>query len=75
MAGRKPTYIAYAVKDVPEGSDADTGPWREIGAAWKSHGRDGREFLSVALDAVPAPGFRLVLATPKEKDRDSGGGR
>ena len=72
MAGNKPAYIAYAVREIPEGSDAETGPWREIGAAWKARGRDGREYLNVTLDAIPAAGFRLVLATPKERDSSTG---
>ena len=59
---KKPTHIAYAVRDFEKDGKADAS-WNRIGAAWLH--KDGKGF-DVTLEAVPVNG-RLVLRlnTPK----------
>jgi hypothetical protein len=57
---KKPTLIAYSVKD-REGQKAI---WTRIGAAWPHGTGNG---LSIQLDALPIDG-RIVLTEPKADD-------
>jgi len=57
MSNKKPTLIAYTVKDRGEGKDI----WTRIGAAWPHSSGNG---LSIQLDALPLDG-RIVLTEPK----------
>ena len=58
MSNKKPTLIAYTVKDRGEGQKAI---WTRIGAAWPHGSGNG---LSIQLDAMPLDG-RIVLTEPK----------
>jgi hypothetical protein len=58
--GRKPTLVAYAVKD-PVGAQHKP-IWTRIGAAWPHENGAG---YSVRLDALPLDG-RIVLVEPSE---------
>lgn len=64
---RKPTYIAYSVKD--RGKD-QKGFWCRIGAAWPHEKGNG---FTLELDALPIDG-RVVLMEPKGDDSDAEGG-
>ena len=61
MSNKKPTLIAYTVKDRGEGQKAF---WTRIGAAWPHGSGNG---LSIQLDALPLDG-RIVLTEPKADD-------
>ena len=61
MSSKKPTLIAYSVKDRGEDQKAF---WTRIGAAW-SHGSGNG--LSIQLEALPLDG-RIVLTEPKADD-------
>ncbi len=55
---KKPTLIAYTVKDRGE----DQKPfWTRIGAAWPHENGSG---FTIQLDAIPVDG-RIVLTEPK----------
>ena len=56
---KKPTLIAYTVKERGKGQ---TAIWTRIGAAWP-HSNGGNGF-TIELDAFPVDG-RLVLIEPK----------
>jgi hypothetical protein len=58
MSNKKPTLIAYTVKDRGEGQKDI---WTRIGAAWPHGSGNG---LSIQLDALPIDG-RIVLTEPK----------
>jgi hypothetical protein len=58
MSNKKPTLIAYTVKDRGEGQKDI---WTRIGAAWPHGSGNG---LSIQLDALPLDG-RIVLTEPK----------
>jgi hypothetical protein len=60
MNGKKPTLIAYAVKDV-RGAEQKA-IWTRIGAAWPHEKGPG---YSIRLDALPLDG-RIVLMEPSE---------
>jgi hypothetical protein len=62
--GKKPTHIAYTVREY-KGESGDKSAWREIGAAWEH--KDGKGY-EIHLEAVPV-NSRLVLRvnTPKPK--------
>ena len=64
MSNKKPTLIAYTVKDRGEGQK---GIWTRIGAAWPHGGGNG---LSIQLDALPLDG-RIVLTEPKADDAEA----
>jgi hypothetical protein len=61
MSNKKPTLIAYTVKDRGEGQK---GIWTRICAAWPHGSGNG---LSIQLDALPLDG-RIVLTEPKADD-------
>jgi hypothetical protein len=61
IMSKKPTLIAYTVKERGEGQKAI---WTRIGAAWP-HG-SGTGF-TVQLDVLPLDG-RIVLTEPKAED-------
>jgi hypothetical protein len=58
MSNKKPTLIAYTIKDRGKGQNAI---WTRIGAAWPHGSGNG---LSIQLDALPLDG-RIVLTEPK----------
>ena len=58
---KKPTLIAYSVKD--RGQDQKA-VWTRIGAAWPHGSGSG---MSIQLDALPIDG-RIVLTEPKAED-------
>ena len=64
MSNKKPTLIAYTVKDRGEGQKAF---WTRIGAAWPHGSGNG---LSIQLDALPLDG-RIVLTEPKGEDAEA----
>jgi hypothetical protein len=57
---KRPTHVAYSVKDRPDGKKAT---WTPIGVAW-THG-DGKG-INVSLDCLPLDG-RLSLRIIEEK--------
>jgi hypothetical protein len=61
MSNKKPTLIAYTVKDRGKGQNAI---WTRIGAAWPHGSGNG---LSIQLNALPLDG-RIVLTEPKVDD-------
>jgi hypothetical protein len=61
IMSKKPTLIAYTVKERGEGQKAI---WTQIGAAWP-HGT-GTGF-TIQLDVLPLDG-RVVLTEPKAED-------
>ena len=61
MSSKKPTLIAYTVK---ERGDGQKHIWTRIGAAWP-HG-SGTGF-TLQLDTLPLDG-RIVLTEPKHED-------
>lgn len=61
---KKPTFLAYTVKDRGKGQKAI---WTRIGAAWPH--KEGTGF-SIELEALPIDG-RLVLIEPKADDAAS----
>jgi len=64
MSNKKPTLIAYTVKDRGEGQKAF---WTRIGAAWPHGSGSG---LSIQLDALPLDG-RIVLTEPKADEAEA----
>jgi hypothetical protein len=64
MAGSKPDFIAYTVREFEGEGGEQKGRWLEIGAAWAT--KDGNGYR-ITLDAVPVNG-RIVLMKPKAKD-------
>ena len=66
MSNKKPTLIAYTVKDRGEGQKAF---WTRIGAAWPHGSGSG---LSIQLDALPLDG-RIVLTEPKADEAETKG--
>jgi len=66
MSNKKPTLIAYTVKDRGEGQKAI---WTRIGAAWPHGSGNG---LSIQLDALPIDG-RIVLTEPKADEAETKG--
>jgi hypothetical protein len=58
---KKPTLIAYSVKDRGQGQKAI---WTPIGAAWPHGSGSG---MSIQLDALPIDG-RIVLTESKAED-------
>lgn len=50
MAGHKPTYNVFYVKDVATGEGKEKGIWTKIGVAW-TH-QDGKGF-DIKLDLIP----------------------
>ncbi len=67
MSTRKPTFLAYAVKNR---GDDQKAIWTRIGAAWPHSGGKG---YSIELEAFPVDG-RLVLVEPKADDAKAEGG-
>ena len=63
--GKKPTHLAYTVRDYKGESDQAKSSWREIGVAWEH--KDGKGY-DVALEAVPVNG-RLVLRVNQPKPK------
>jgi hypothetical protein len=61
ITSKKPTLIAYTVKERGEGQKAI---WTRIGAAWPDAGGTG---FTVQLDVLPLDG-RIVLTEPKAED-------
>jgi hypothetical protein len=61
MSNKKPTLIAYTVKDRGEGQKDI---WTRIGTAWPHGSGNG---LSIQLNALPLDG-RIVLTEPKVDD-------
>ena len=64
MSNKKPTLIAYTVKDRGEGQKAI---WTRIGAAWPHGSGNG---LSIQLDALPLDS-RIVLTEPKADEAEA----
>ena len=58
---KKPTLIAYSVKDRGQDQKAI---WTRIGAAWPHGSGSG---MSIQLDVLPIDG-RIVLTEPKAED-------
>jgi hypothetical protein len=61
MSNKKPTLIAYSIRERGEGQKAI---WTRIGAAWP-HG-NGPGF-NIQLEALPL-GDRIVLTEPKDDE-------
>lgn len=59
-AAKKPTYIAYHVRDT-KGRESY---WTRIGAAWT---HDDGQGLNLQIEVVPLDG-RITLRVPSEKD-------
>jgi hypothetical protein len=64
MTNKRPTLIAYTVKQRGKGQKAI---WTRIGAAWPH--ANGSNGFSIELEAFPVDG-RLVLIEPKETAAD-----
>jgi hypothetical protein len=62
---KKPTLIAYTVKNRRKGQSAI---WTRIGAAWPHSEGEG---LSIELEALPLDG-RVVLIPPKPDEVEQG---
>jgi hypothetical protein len=71
MADKKPTHLAYAVRNYEKTKDAgvieDASQWNKIGAVF-AH-QDGKGF-DVVLDALPVDG-RVVLRLNEPKSAKS----
>jgi hypothetical protein len=63
---KKPTLIAYTVKNRGKGQ---TAIWTKLGAAWPHADKPG---FSIELDAFPVDG-RIVLIEPKTEGQDAAG--
>ena len=61
MTNKKPTLIAYSIRERGKGKKAI---WTRIGAAWP-HGNGAG--LSIQLEALPL-GDRIVLTEPKAEE-------
>ncbi len=61
MAGSKPDYIVYTVRNFEGDTGEQKARWLEIGAAWAS--KEGSS-INVTLEAAPISG-RFVLVKPK----------
>lgn len=61
--GKKPDFLAYAVKNFETRDGNQDATWRQVGVAWLHKDSEG---LDVVLDALPTSG-RVVLRKPKEK--------
>ena len=64
MSNKKPTLIAYSVRERGKGQ---TAIWTRIGAAWPHGSGNG---LSIQLEALPLDG-RIVLTEPKADDAEA----
>lgn len=68
MSGGRPAYKVFAVEEKEEGADESVKPWwTRIGSAWKFSTRDGRDGISIQLQALPI-GDRIVLTEYTETD-------
>jgi hypothetical protein len=64
MSNKKPTLIAYSIRERGEGQKAI---WTRIGAAWPHGNGPG---LSIQLEALPL-GDRIVLTEPKADEAEA----
>lgn len=62
--GRKPTLIAYAVREYTSSEGEVKSAWNRIGAAWM---HDDRKGFRLQLDSIPLSGD-IVLRQNKPKD-------
>lgn len=68
MSGATPAYKVFAVEEKEEGADESVKPWwTRIGSAWSFKTRDGRDGISIKLQALPI-GDRIVLTEYTEQD-------
>jgi hypothetical protein len=61
---KKPTHIAYNVRDYKAGDKQDS-DWTRVGAAWEHKDGDG---FDIHLEALPVSG-RIVLRKNKPKEK------
>ena len=64
MSNKKPTLIAYSIRERGEGQKAI---WTRIGAAWPHGNGNG---LNIQLEALPLDG-RIVLTEPKADEAEA----
>jgi len=68
MSNKKPTLIAYSVRERGKGQ---TAIWTRIGAAWPHDNGNG---LSIQLEALPLNfDGRIVLTEPKADEAETKG--
>lgn len=63
MAGKKPDFDVFNVRNYEDEGGAEKGYWTKIGAAWEN--KDGS--INVELSALPLDG-KLNIRKPKEKE-------
>jgi hypothetical protein len=61
---KKPTHVAYNVRDYKKGDTQDS-DWTRVGAAWEH--KDGEGF-DIHLESLPLSG-RIVLRKNKPKEK------
>jgi hypothetical protein len=64
MSNKKPTLIAYSIRERGEGQKAI---WTRIGAAWPHGNATG---FNIQLEALPL-GDRIVLTEPKADEAEA----
>lgn len=65
---KKPTHIAYTVRDYTDADGKPNSAWSRIGAAWAHNDLNG---VSIVLDAIPVNGrINLRVASEKPKEAD-----